>query len=410
MQKDLLCEVERLRQRVAELEAIIETESHGEDELNARADALGERVKELKCLYRISSLLKDRHTDLGAILQKAVNVLPSAWQYPGQACASITVKSRRYQTSDYRESRWRQQADIIVEGEHIGLVEIGYAEPVAGQREPEFLEEEQALLSTVGERLGEIIALKDAQTRLTTYEGHLRSLASELTLAEERQRRQLAISLHDRIGQGLAVARLKLETLKHLPPSEHQPKIDDILTLIKQIISDTRSLTFEISPPILYELGLKQAVSWLADHLTRQFGLRVEVRCDEDIVDLSEGARVMLFRSIQELLANTVKHAQALNATVLLQREGKKLRVLVEDDGVGFDAASRGGYPCGVGGFGLFSIRERIAHLGGQVAIESQPGRGTRVHIVVPGVDAGKSRGEERSNEDPAGGQSQALL
>jgi len=384
----LLREVERLRQRVAELEGTSGSRNEALDKVNARSDILAERLKELKCLYSISSLLKGRHTDLGEILQKAVEVLPSAWQYPERACACITMKSRRYQSQNFREPRWRQHARIVVDGENVGLLEIGYADLLDDAREPDFLPEEHLLLSSVAAHLAELVSLKETQSQLSTYQEHLRSLASELTLAEERERRTLALSLHDRIGQGLAVAKLKLESLIHQLPAEYHQRLGDISALIKQIVNDTRSLTFEISPPVLYELGLQQAIGWLTDHFTRQFGLRMTVRGDTRIVELAEGVRVMLFRSIQELLSNAVKHSQATHVTVTLQNDIKELHALVEDDGVGFDAAALNVYPSAVGGFGLFSIRERISHLGGRVAIDSRPGHGTRIRISVPSADA----------------------
>lgn len=386
-ENSLLHELERLRRRVAELEGGTTATAESRSQLNTRSDALAERVKELQCIHSISGLLKGRH-ELGDILQKVVDVLPSAWQYPELARATITLKSRRYQTRNFRELRWRQEIPIIVAAEPAGALEVGYIEPLPDGREPGFLAEEHILLTTVAERLAEIVSLKETQNQLASYQEHLRSLASELTLTEERERRTLALSLHDRIGQGLAVAKLKLETLKHLLPTEHQPRLDDISALIKQIVNDTRTLTFEISPPILYELGLKQAVVWLGEHMARQFSLPVEVRADEELVELTEGVRVMLFRSIQELLTNTVKHAQATRATVRLMNDADELCVVVEDNGVGFDASSHGCVPSTAGGFGLFSIRERIGHLGGRVDVDSSPGKGTRIQISVPGADA----------------------
>lgn len=380
-------EVESLRRRVKELERTTGADSPATDELRVRSAALAERVKELKCIYSISSLLKGRH-ELGDIMQKVVDALPAAWQYPELACASITLQRRSYQSRGYQDPRWRQEAELWVSGEKVGLLEVGYTAPLANGQEPGFLQEERSLLSTVAARIAEIVALKETQNRLSTHQEHLQSLASELTLTEERERRNLALSLHDRIGQGLAVARLKLETLKHLLPAEHQSRLEDLSSLIKQIVADTRSLTFEISPPILYELGLRQAVIWLGEHVNRQSGLRVEVRCGQELFDLTEGSRVMLFRSIQELLNNTVKHAQASRVTVTLLNNDGEVSVLVDDDGVGFDAASRSVYPSAAGGFGLFSIRERIGHLGGHVTIESSPGKGTRIRISVPGADA----------------------
>ncbi len=365
----------------------------GGDTLRARSDALAERVKELKCLHSISRMLKGRRADLGEILQEVVNVLPSACQFPDLACASIALKSRRYETRGFREPKWRQQAEIIVDSRHVGVLELGYTDKLAEGQEPEFLPEEQALLTTVADRLAEIVALKEAQNQLSTYQDHLRSLAAELALAEERERRRLAVNLHDRIGQGLAVAKLKLETLRHLLPDEYHTRLDDVSALIKEIVNDTRSLTFDISPPILYELGLEPAVAWLGEHITRQFGLPVDVHGVPDLVELSEGVRVVLFRSIQEALINTVKHAQASRATVRLMPHGpNEVCAILEDDGIGFDVESRSHHPSAASGFGLFSIRERICHLGGSVNIDSAPGKGTRIRLTVPGAEASRLR------------------
>lgn len=358
-----------------------------EDDTLGLSDGLVERVKELNCLYSISSVLKGQQ-ELGDILQRVVDVLPSAWQHPELACASLTLKGSTFLTKGHRDLVCSQRARVVLNGDETGVLEVGYVDCLPDGRTPRFLKEEHFLLSMVAERIADLVALRDAQKQLSTYQEHLRSLASELTLAEERQRRTLALSLHDRIGQGLAVAKLKVETLEHVLPPEHQPRLHDVATLIKQIVNDTRSLTFEISPPILYELGLRQAVIWLSDHTMRQFGLPITVRCDEEFAGVGEGVRVMLFRSIQELLTNAVKHAQATGVTVLLLDDADELCVIVEDDGVGFDAQAQGRCPSDSGGFGLFSIRERIHHLGGRVDVTSSPGKGTRIQISVPRADA----------------------
>ncbi|HNV03467.1 MAG TPA: sensor histidine kinase [Vicinamibacterales bacterium] len=366
----------------------------GVEALKARSDALAERVKELRCLYSISGMLKRGQAELGDILQEVVNVLPSACQYPELACASITLKSRCYRTAGVVEPRRLQRADILVDRQPVGVLELGYAQRLGGGPAPEFLEEEQTLLETVAGRLSEVIALKEAQSQLATYQEHLRSMAAELAMAEERERRSLAISLHDRIGQGLAVAKLKLETLKHVLPPQYHTRLDDITALIKDIVNDTRSLTIDISPPILYELGLEPAVSWLGEHITRQSGLPVDVYGSGEGIELNEGVRVVVFRSIQELLINAVKHSGASRVSVRISRHGADdVRVVVEDNGAGFVLPERGWHPSAASGFGLFSLRERIGHLGGTVEIESGPGRGTRVVLTVPGRP--RSPGEE---------------
>jgi signal transduction histidine kinase len=198
----------------------------------------------------------------------------------------------------------------------------------------------------------------------------LRALTAELALAEERDRRRLALRLHDRIGEGLALARLRLETLKRVLPKKHYARLDELSGLLKQLGNETRSLTVELSPPALHDLGLPRAIAWLADHVRRELALPVEVRGEGPLVEVAEDVRLLLFRSLQELLASTVRHG-ASRVVIQLESDGHELRVVIEDDGAG------GGFP--------LAARERLGHLGGRLTVESLPGGERRVLIAVPG-------------------------
>lgn len=372
----------------------VENKKSLENELRLRSHALAERVKELECIHSVSDLLMLKYLDIGEVFQRIVELLPSAFQYPETACARISLKSRQYQSKNYRDPLCSELSDIVADNERVGVVEVGYIEPAVDNVKPHFLPEERDLLITVAQRLGEVYSLKEAQRQLSTYQQHLRSLALELTLTEERERRQLALHLHDNIGQSLAVTKLKLENLRYMLPEEHQDRAEDIISLIQQIIADTRTITAEISPPILYELKFDQALVWLCDHFRRQFGLNVEVEFGGHDIELSEGVRVMLFRSIRELLNNVLKHAQATKVKIQLEREGDEAHTCVSDNGVGFDLEQQSPYPSASGGFGLFSIRERFTHLGGRMSVDSKIGEGTRIHLWVPVTDSDESERE----------------
>ena len=213
-------------------------------------------------------------------------------------------------------------------------------------------------------------------------EAQLRSLASELSLAEERERRRLAIDLHDRIGQALAICKIKLGSLRETVSStDVAVSIDEIRELLDQIIQDTRSLTFELSSPILYELGLEAAVESLAEQVQKQHGILSTFEDDGQHKPLDDDVRVVLFQAVRELLVNVAKHAQANSVKVSIQRYDSDIRIGVEDDGVGFDTSEIG---YSTNGFGLFSIRERLDYLGGHLEVRSEPGRGTLVTLVAP--------------------------
>ena len=169
------------------------------------------------------------------------------------------------------------------------------------------------------------------------------------------------------------------------PPGEVAQALGEISVMIDQAIQDTRSLTFELGSPILYELGLEAALSEL---LTEQFqecpGVRTRFDDDGRKKPLDEDIRILLFQVARELLVNIIKHAEAENVSVAVGREDDNIRIVVGDDGKGIETDMKNRPWNKNGGFGLFSIRERLGYLGGQVEIDSQSGQGTRVTITAP--------------------------
>jgi signal transduction histidine kinase len=229
----------------------------------------------------------------------------------------------------------------------------------------------------------EIIEHEHATHQLQQHQERLRDLSSELVVAEERERRHLAMELHDRIGQALAVLQMKIELLlQKCSPGPVENEGRKIITAVESIIQDSRSLTFEISPPVLHELGLGPALEWLAEEMSGHSSIHMEVT-DRMPISLEEGARTLVFRAVRELLHNVVKHSRARNAWVTLEQIEGDLRVTVRDDGVGFP-----GWHGEMGkqshGFGLFSIRERFLSLGGMLQMESTVEGGALVTLSLP--------------------------
>jgi len=230
--------------------------------------------------------------------------------------------------------------------------------------------------------VADITERKRAEEKLIDDQAKLKSLTSELSLAEERERRRIAVELHDQIGQSLIISKMKLDALDRSEFSEGLVnELDEICESLGQTISDTSSLTFDLSSPILYELGFEAAVSeWLAQNVEQEHGIMCEFEDDGGGEPLDEDIAVLLFRDVRELLVNVVKHSQAKKVKVSILRADDEIRVSVEDDGVGFDpeaAAKRTE-------FGLFSVRERLEQLGGHLEIVSAAGRGCRATLVAP--------------------------
>lgn len=219
---------------------------------------------------------------------------------------------------------------------------------------------------------------------LRASEAKFRRLASELSETEEKERRRMAEYVHDTIGQTLALCKIKLGSEPEgLNPEDRKAYLGEIRGLLDQLIQSTRSLTLELSPPVLYELGFEDALEWLTDRMQDQHNVTFEFDDDGSPKPLRGEIRVLLFHAVRELLVNVVKHAGAQRAVVRVARHDGEIRVTVEDDGRGFDA-SRAAGPNTDGGFGLFNIRERMARFGGVMEIASATGCGTRVTLIAP--------------------------
>jgi PAS domain S-box-containing protein len=232
---------------------------------------------------------------------------------------------------------------------------------------------------------------KEWEARLIEYQGQLRSLSSEVSRAEQRERRRIASVLHDDVIQSLALSRIKLGALRDsLSSPEQQAWLDGARALLEQAIQSTRSLTLQLSPPILHELGLEPALDWLTEQMAQQQGISAQFASDGHPKPLDEDLKVVLFTATRELLLNVAKHSRAANVKVSSRLGDGKIEISVEDDGVGFDLRQTETSRREHGGVGLFNVRERLEYLGGRCEIQSEPGRGTRVVLAAPLKPAGE--------------------
>jgi signal transduction histidine kinase len=263
----------------------------------------------------------------------------------------------------------------------------------------DLIEERTSELRTINKQLQQEIAERKRA------EDQLRSLASQLSLTEEQERRRIATDLHDRIGQTLAMCKIKLGMLRDTScPGDFNMLVDELSELADQAIQSTRSLTFELSSPILYELGLEAAVDSLVEQVQSQHGLNIDLEDDGQWKPLGNDVRVVLFQAVRELLVNVVKHAQASSVKVSIRRDGGCIRISIEDNGVGFDASRIGPNLSGANTFGLFNIRERLKHLGGHLEIESGHGDGTSVTVLAPlSLGNGDTGGKQHEHKSSSG-------
>ena len=238
-------------------------------------------------------------------------------------------------------------------------------------------------LRELAESLEEKVRRRTAE--LERRAAQLRAMALELSKAEDRERRRLAHVLHDGLQQLLVSARFSSETLR---ARTGDPRVLEVVAqldqALNQAIDASRSLSHELSPPILSHGGLAAAIEWLAARMREKFNLEVELTADEAGIGgcaRGEELRGFLFQAVREMLFNVVKHAGVDRARVRLRRHGGRLLIEVCDDGKGFDSMAWAANPTS---FGLFSISERVMLLGGRLEVDSAPGRGSRFTLSLP--------------------------
>jgi PAS domain S-box-containing protein len=230
----------------------------------------------------------------------------------------------------------------------------------------------------------DITIRKEQERKIREHQEQLASLTEELLLAEERERRRIAVVLHDSIGQSLAFSKRELGVVQKNAPETIKEAIDYVKKQIDDAIRQTRNLTFELSPSTLHTFGLEAAVEELAEQFAQRANFRYHFEATDENQPLGEQIKTLLYRAARELLTNVAKHAGATDVSIRIERTDHSIRLTVQDNGKGLDAPHLERVMGQKQGFGLFSIRERLTYIGGSFEIESAPGRGTKVTLTAP--------------------------
>jgi signal transduction histidine kinase len=240
----------------------------------------------------------------------------------------------------------------------------------------------QQLNATLEARISERTAA------LVQSEQQLRRVAAQLTLAEQEERRRISQILHDDLQQQLYSIQMKLSLVRQEAAADDRAGLLTTLAeaeqWLKRGVEITRRLTVDLSPPILHNEGLVAMLHWLRAQMKALHGLEVAIVAAQEIRLTEQDLRVFLFQIVRELLFNVVKHAATQQATVELHRRGNELVMRVSDQGRGFALEALPARTGQSGGFGLFSVRERLGLFGANLAVVSAPGAGTQVTVTMP--------------------------
>ena len=263
--------------------------------------------------------------------------------------------------------------------ETIGVLEIGFAVPYR------WMPTERELMRAMADRSALAIDRMQMTDALRERESRIAELSAHLLRVQEEERKHISRELHDETGQGLMVTRLYLGMLEaSLRSRSSQVKIQEALAVVDRTIEGLRRMIARLSPLVLQELGLVAAIRKEAKDLSKNTGVKTRVFLPDELGRFGPEAETAIYRVVQEALHNVAKHAQAKNVTLQVAREQGVIKLLVEDDGIGFTQK-------GVSrrrSFGLAGMRERIAALGGALRLRSSKGRGTRIEVTVPDAAA----------------------
>ena len=226
----------------------------------------------------------------------------------------------------------------------------------------------------------------------------MKKVSFELVWAEERERERIAAELHDQVGQSLLLVKMKLDALAYgLSSDKFRSSAEKAAALIGTSIQDIRSLTFKLRPPLLETSNIELTMKWLCSSINEDYNISINFTGTDTKMNLAAELHNTLYRVVRELLLNVVKHAKTTHAELSLHTDDRNLTLRVIDQGVGFSYLGAVNNHATVGGYGLVSVRQRIEWLGGTLAVESVPDRGTVVTVLVPLQQTATMTGEVMS-------------
>jgi len=331
-----------------------------------------ERNKELNCLYTISKLIADRNNSVEDILRQALKAIPVAWQYPDVTSASIRYHEKIYYSEKYVECSWQLKTPINSAGKEVGEIVVGYSESMPEEDQGPFLKEEVDLINAIGKEIGNMLDSRDAERRI---------IATILS-TEDIERSRISKELHDSVGQTLSAISINLDALSKVESlsSKEKVKLRNIEKLVKNAIAESRSVSHNLMPPVLTDLGYTYAIENLLDSIELASETKFSFHSNESKIQVPKEIEFTLFRITQEAINNIIKYSSASEATIQYLVFDDLLSLSIEDNGKGFNLEKVNKKH----NFGLNSMRSRASSIGAEFTIDTAPERGTGIHLSLP--------------------------
>jgi signal transduction histidine kinase len=253
------------------------------------------------------------------------------------------------------------------------------------QAPAEFSQDSVALLTTLGQQVG--VAIQNAQLfeQVRTGRRQLQLLSQQLLEVQEAERHHIARELHDEIGQALTALKVNLQSVKRLTDySDLESPLDDSIGLVERTLQQVRTLSLDLRPSLLDDLGVVSALRWYVDRQAQRAGFEAKFIAELPDKRLPSDLETTCFRVVQEALTNIIRHAQAKHVWIELRDAENLLELVIRDDGVGFDVGAVAEHAAGDLSLGILGMQERVQLIGGQITIESDPNQGTEIQVYFP--------------------------
>ncbi|MBV9387726.1 MAG: ATP-binding protein [Chroococcidiopsidaceae cyanobacterium CP_BM_ER_R8_30] len=238
----------------------------------------------------------------------------------------------------------------------------------------------------------EIAQRQQAEEIQRKTQKRLKTLSGKLIEAQEAERRLIARELHDEIGQALTAVKINLQALQRAYGDKIAASVHESINIVEVALQQVRSLSLDLRPSLLDDLGLVAALRWYVDRQTKRAGIIGEFVAEPLETKLSTNLETTCFRIAQEALTNVIRHAQAQQVTIKLQQRENQLCLVICDDGIGFDVPAAREQATKGRSLGLLGMEERTLLVGGQIQVNSIPQRGTEIHVRLPLTENGEWR------------------
>jgi PAS domain S-box-containing protein len=383
-----------LRRQTAELAALhdIGLEISAESDLSRVLDIVTRRAAELLKASHCSTFISNRQqAELRIVASLEADLIGSRLKHGEGLAGMVALTAGAQMIDDYSE--WDGRASVY-EGRGFGpslgapfkwqQTVIGSISMSRSAGDDRFTDEDSRLLQQLAAEAAIAIHQATLIDELQESRGRLQVLSHRLIDAQEAERKRLARELHDQIGQALTAIQINLQSTKSLPDGGTASIVEDCLAIIDESLQLVHDLSFDLRPSLLDDLGLGAALRWYVERATARADLLTCLNVDALGGRLSSEVETACFRIAQESLTNVLRHAYARTVSVTVSQEDGCLKLLVEDDGVGFDVPAAMDRKGPNTSLGLQGMQERASALGGIVEIKSNPGNGTEIEARFP--------------------------